>query len=155
MAKVELNYDEGKYVDTVATAILSSMISKSANSYSSDYFKLLANSSYELALVMLAVKNEKVDAADAPTFMSAASTDLPFYEDVNWPLTEADVKDRTDDSKVVEKKTKAKTKVTKDKKATKPKKAKAVKRGRPKGSKNLTKGKKGVEVAAKPTQAAT
>jgi len=60
----ELTVAEAQYVDQMVGVIISGMIAKNPNSYNTDYFKMLGQTAYQLALVMLDVKAEKVSVVE-------------------------------------------------------------------------------------------
>ena len=56
----ELNSTEAAYVDQMAGTIINGMIVKNPNSFNTDYFRMIGQTAYQLALVMLEVRNEKI-----------------------------------------------------------------------------------------------
>jgi len=77
----ELTVAEAQYVDQMVGTIISGMIAKNPNSYNTDYFKMLGQTAYQLALVMLDVKTEKVTVVET-TLAQAVDNAIEVVKDI-------------------------------------------------------------------------
>jgi len=120
----ELTSAEALYVDNMAGTIINGMIVKNPNSYNTEYFKMICQTAYQLALVMLEVRNERI----VVTAEMSPVTMLTYFESLQsqQPATPSAVPEAQQEKAVAVKAMAAETKLM-------PKKKKG---GRPKGSKN-------------------
>lgn len=78
---LELTTAEAQYVDQMAGTVISQLITGNPNAYNTEYFKVLGQTAYQLALVMLEVRNEKVTVVEK-TFAEAIDNAITVVKDV-------------------------------------------------------------------------
>jgi len=149
-AMKELSVAEAKYVDEMAGTIISGLFAK-GNSFNTDYVRNLSQTAYQLALVMLEVRNEKIKIKEE--FSNALTTVVPssvvFGDDISTLVakkpTKVTAKVEKKEIKAVEKVAKVEKKeikavekvakeIKKEAKAKKPKAKKKTKGAKPLGS---------------------